>query len=290
MENTLLRLMQIGIVERRGNAVWIREALVGGHRWDLAGTVSEVDGDTLVDVEQAWPANLYGRSTADGRSRPGCRVRMLDGDAAGEVWPIETSIGTKLRVQGDVDLAAEGVGAGAAYAIERTEDDGAVTWFAQNAIRAILGYPADHQLLPCLSVLEGPSSQGSSPIGRLRTRNAPPAGPVSDSLTFEWRGTWTVSACAVQPEAAIWLARAVEHLYRQSIRLFDRIASNGPPQLQATGLQMVEIQKAPTPVHAVELTLSFTRETFADVEVDWLIDREVHVDAAARRVDPLRSR
>lgn len=284
MEHALQRLIQGGIVERRANATWIREAMIGGLRWDLAGTVSAVEGDIVTDEEQAWPVNLYGRSVTDGRIRPGCRLRMRDGAAAGQTWPIETTQGRQLRVQGGVDLAVAGVAAGDAYVIDRTEDDGAVTWFAKTHIRTILGYPVDHEILPCYGVIEANTGQGASPIGRHRDRDAPAAGPVTDTLVFEWRGAWTVVASAAQPEEALWLARALEHVYRQSVRLFDRISRDGAAQFQASGLQQVALPKAPMPTYAVECTVTLTRETFVQEEILWLNDQSVEAAATPRRV------
>lgn len=284
MEEAIRRLIEAGIIARRADAAWIRSALRDGGRNDLYGTIRELEGDALTDPEQAWPHNLHGRVTLDGRPRAGGRLRIVEGAGAGVEAEIVEATGAELRAS--VDLEAAGAEVGDVYEIDPPDVVAAEAWIAKTSIRVVLEFPADHTLIPYYAVIQTNDSEQESAIGRTRRVIDPEAGPVQHELASRWDEAYSIIACGKTPEETVWLARLWTHLYRGTIRYFDsvfRAPGTQGTRLRGAGLRPV-MDIAPFPVYVAELTLTGAREKFAVEDVPWLIDERVAVAPAAHRV------
>ena len=271
MQYTIRRMIERGIIEHRNDAAFVREAMRQGHRYDQVGTITRVFGDAIYDKAQHWITDPHGKATIDGKAVPGDTLFMVDGDAAGQSWEIEHTHLDALQVVGGVDLDAEGVKAGDEYEIRRGVDERAAAWLASKDIRCILQFPGDHKLLPYYAVLEEADVEQSNPaLGRHFDETCDADG-VSRTLISEWQESYVVLCCGRNADEAVWLGRMWSHLYRMTVRYFDRIFTN-PVQLRGGGLRRIEIggEKGSATVFATEWRLTGTRHKFAQEVPPWL--------------------
>lgn len=282
MQYALRRLIERGIVARRGDAAWIRKALTdagkNAGRNDLYGTVASIDGDTIVDPEQNWPTNLWGRATIDGKRVAGANLRIVEGPGAGTECEILLTQGDTL--QAAIDLEDAGVDVDSVYEIDPPQVTEAATYFANVAIHVVMEFPADHALLPYYAVIQTNEAEGSAPIGRLRGVIEPPGdeGPIQHEIVSMWDEAFTIVCAGKTPDEAVWLGKMLTHLYRSTLRYFDGVFQ-GNLRLRGSGLRPV-MDLAPFPTFVAEFTLSGQREKFAVEDVEWMIDSE------APEVDP----
>lgn len=288
MQYIIRRLIERGIIARRADEAYLRSAL--SDSYDVHGTVRSMPAaDTVRDPETHWPFNIYGRHTADGVTTRGERLVMLDGEAAGKTWELLSAAGHSLRVIGPadvpVDLAAEGVAVGDHWQIYRAQEDRAIDYLGKAAIRCVVGYPADPTAVPCYSVNLDVSNEQTRPVGNLgrELRGASrPGGNPANELASRWERRYSIVCAAITPEAADWLAALLERLYRESVRLFDRLF-DGDARCEVGMLQFVDELKICTR----EVTISGTLYHRTTEAVEWVVD-EMLAEAsptAVRRVE-----
>ena len=281
MEFMVRRLIEASIIANRADADWIRHALTL-EREDLKGSVTGLDPTPgrLFDDLQRWPFNMYGRFTSDGNSRPGERLVMLDGAAAGSDWEIVSAVGKTIDVvdgNGDpVDLALAGVAEDDCYEIRVGQYEKAVEWFARTALRVIIGWPQDPQTFPCFAITLAGSSEVERPIGdRARTNSGKAAaGPVVHEIHTKWREGINITMFALTPEQAVWMYRVMEYAYRSSVRFLDSVFFEG---LLAQGAELTErMDIAAKQVFVRTFTISgIVEKTASEEEQSWLQDNLV---------------
>lgn len=275
MEFTLRRLLEVDIIARRGDAAWIRSAL-RQDRHDLTGRIEAVEpGGVMVDSEQRWAANVFGRFTLDGNHRPGSRLVMITGGAAGSDWELLSAVGSRMTVVGDtgnpIDLAAAGVAPGDAYEIRVDQHERAVSWFSKTAIRVILGYAQDPSVFPCYTLSLASSSEQGRPVGNYaRTVGAGAGGgPVFTQEVGLWQVSFQIEAWALTPDECVWMYRVLEYAYRGWIRYLERIFQE---RLNAQGSDVRVEQGVPHGIFVRSFTIGGIIEKTRDREVAWLAD------------------
>lgn len=288
MEYTLRRLIEADIIARRDDAAWIRSAL-SQDRLDLSGRVEAVEaGGVLRDTNQHWAANIYGRFTLDGSSRPGSRLVMVTGAAAGADWELLSAIGDRMEVvddDGPIDLEAEDVQPGDAYEIRVDQHERAVEWFAKTAIRVILGYAQDPAVFPAYTISLASSSEQGRPVGNLaRTIGAGiGGGPVAREEVGFWQESFQIEAWARTPDECVWMYRVLEYAYRGWVRSLERIFHE---RLNAQGSDVRVDQGVPHGIFVRSFTIGGILEKTRRREVPWLADDEhpARLHESVRRV------
>ncbi len=281
MQYLIRRLIDRGIIARRNDAAWLRRALCD--RYEVSGQIREVDADTIVDPEQHFPFNVYGRFDGEGHHEDGERLAIVTGAAAGKSWELLDSTGSRFRVVGAVDLAAEGVAVGDSYEVHRRQEDRAIEWFGKMAIRTIIGFPQTAGVAPCYAVTFEASDEQGRPVGntgRYVTRSGSPEGPIVRDLRSTWQERYSVQCHAVTPDACDWMAEVLLYLYRNSIRMFDR-AFDSDVTAQMSGLTFIDTYKT----FMREVTIGGRVELSTKEEVAWHKDESVGVTVGAKRVD-----
>lgn len=279
MQYLIRRLIDRGVIARRNDAAWLRRALCD--RYEVSGVIREVDGDAIVDPEQHFPFNVYGRFSGEGHHEDGERLHIATGAAAGKEWELLDTTGSRFRVVGGVDLAAEGVAAGDAYEVHRKQEDRAIRWFAEMAIRTVIGFPQTAGVAPCYAVTFESAEEQGRPVGnlgRVVTRGAA-AGPIVRDLRSAWHERYSVQCIAVTPDACDWMAEVLLYLYRNAIRMFDR-AFDSDVTAQMGGLTFIETYK----VFMREVSISGKVELSTREELAWMVDESVGVTVGAKRV------
>jgi len=225
MERTLMRLIEGGIDSLRGVPGAMLAAIVGEEPYELTGTVTGLDGDTLTDESQAWAFNVYGRQITNGTPRPSCALIFQDGAAAGEVFEIVAVDGQQL--QAGEDLAAAGVAVGDRYQIVRPEDMAAQEWVEKRALRVTIEYPVEAEQVPCYVVRPGPSNKlPVDAIGRVHAEESAADG-VRRIERHPWHRQYQIEVVSVSEDELLWMSAIVERVLEEASFFFERIFEPG---------------------------------------------------------------
>ncbi len=285
MEYVFARMIESALVEHRGNAATIRDA-VCGRRPDVTGDVVSVSGDKL-GVLNEYPSNIYGQSSLDGKTRSGETLFMLSGGAKGQSWEILSTSKRAIRVVGGADLVAAGVKAGDSWEIRRAQDQRAIDWFSKTSIRVVVGYPQDSASVPCYSIVLASAGEkaGGRRVGNLGSyvgQGGP--GPVSKEYATEFDERYTVMCMGITQDSSMWLYKFLEYVYRRSVTFFEQIFEASSFTAQGAELQPITSLQ-PHTVFARTFTFGGPIEKIVESEVEWLVENQINPSRQVKKVE-----